>query len=142
MGYDRGFTANMARLHALLFPRPETRVLIMAQPDRLCSACPHLLPEEGGGAGCGLGGKEHEVHMRAQDGDVAARLGIVAGDVLTWQEILGRIAAHIAPRDLPAICTTCPWLPEGVCEEGIAALADTKGSGGRNGSGAPRKEVP
>jgi hypothetical protein len=120
MGYDEGFANNMARVHGVLRVVPGARILVVAEPDHLCSACPHLAPE---GEGCTLGGGPHEEEMRTQDGEVAARLGIAPGDVLQWKEILGRIAVRIDPHDLEAICTTCPWLPAGICAEGIAALS-------------------
>ena len=117
-GYDEAFTANMSRLHAKLRDAPTTMIRIAAGPDHLCAACPHL----DGDRGCALGRKPHEAHMRSQDADVSARLGLVPGRVLAWSEILARIAKHVAPDDLPAICTTCPWLPLGSCAAGIAAL--------------------
>ena len=124
MGYDEAFTANMARVHAALREAPGTRVRIVAGPDHLCAACPHLDSHRG----CGLGGRPHEAHMRAQDTDVAARLDLPPGRVIPWREILVRIGERIAPADLPAICTTCPWLPLGTCAEGIAALREGAGS--------------
>ncbi len=60
--------------------------------------------------------------MRRQDEIVSARLGARPGEIHLWHELLGLIANRIDPADLPAICTTCPWLPLGVCAEGIVKL--------------------
>jgi hypothetical protein len=113
VGYSPGFVAEMTSVHETLSRDPETLVEVRTRPDRLCSACPHLA------GGCTLGGPEHEAHMRAQDEDVAARLGLRGGDVVPWREILARVRASVRGADLPAICTTCPWLPLGWCAAGI-----------------------
>ena len=57
--------------------------------------------------------------MRAQDEDVARRLGLHAGEIVPWSEILHRVRSRLRGPDLPAICTTCPWLSLGWCAEGI-----------------------
>ena len=113
-GYDARFVAEMTAVHEALRADPQTCVEIRTSPDRLCTACPNL--REGG---CTLAGPDHEAHMRSQDEDVARRLGLRAGDVVTWAEVLGRVAAGVRGTDLPAICTTCPWLALGWCAEGI-----------------------
>ncbi len=141
MGYDEGFAHNMARVHRLLLMSPGARILVVAGPDHLCSACPHLAPDGDGGTGCTLGGEPHEEEMQMQDGEAAARLGVAPGDVLEWKEILERIARRIDPHDLQPICTTCPWLPAGVCAEGIAALS-TEGEAEGWASRAPGRGVP
>ncbi len=116
-GYDDRFVAEMTAVYEALGADPGTRVEIRTSPDRLCSACPNLR-----GGGCTLGGPDHEAHMRSQDEDVAKRLGLAAGDVVTWAEVLRRVARGVRGADLPSICTTCPWLSLGWCAEGIEAL--------------------
>ena len=113
-GYDDRFVAGMTALQRTLRADPASLVEIRAAPDLLCAACPNLEA-----SGCALGGREHEAHMRAQDLDVASRLGLEPGAVVSWKEVLARVAAHVRGADLPAICTTCPWLPLGWCAEGI-----------------------
>ena len=116
-GYDDRFVAEMTSVHHALRADPETRIEVRTSPDRLCSACPNLRS-----GGCTLGGPDHETHMRAQDEDVAARLGLAAGDVVTWADVLRRVASGVRGTDLPSICTTCPWLSLGWCAEGIEAV--------------------
>lgn len=113
-GYDDRFVLEMTAVHRALASAPETLVEVRTAPDRLCTACPHLRDR-----GCTLGGDRHETHMRAQDEDVAARLGLRAGDVVPWREIVARVAASVRGADLPTICTTCPWLSLGWCAEGV-----------------------
>ena len=115
-GYDAAFIAQMSAVHATLAADPRTPVELRASPDHLCAACPHL------SGGCRLGGPLHEEHMRAQDEDVLVRLGLRAGDVLAWQDVLDRVRTRVRGADLPAICTTCPWLSLGWCAEGIERL--------------------
>ncbi len=112
-GYDERFVGEMTAVHRTLREHPETRLEIRTSPDRLCAACPNLR------GGCTLGGPHHEAHMRAQDEDVAARLGLEAGEVVAWSEVLRRVAASVRGTDLPALCTTCPWLSLGWCAEGV-----------------------
>jgi hypothetical protein len=113
-GYDEFFVERMTGVHAQLTSDPETPVQILLRPDRLCDACPHLR-----GQGCSLGGSGHEAHMRAQDEDVARRLGVVEGAVYAWRDLMERVAARVRGRDLAGVCTTCPWLALGWCADGV-----------------------
>lgn len=115
-GYDAAFVREMSTVHAALAGAPATLVEVRAAPDRLCGACPNLR------GGCTLGGPDHEAHMRAQDEAVAARLRVEPGDVLPWGELAARVRAGVGGRDLPALCTTCPWLSLGWCAEGLERL--------------------
>lgn len=117
-GYSAAFVARMREVHDRLRRAPDTLVRLLDGPDALCAPCPHLAT-----GGCTLGGDGHEAHMRAQDRDVLRRLDLRAGAVLAWREVVRRVAARVTGRDLPAICTTCPWLPSGWCAEGLDALS-------------------
>ncbi len=116
-GYSPDFVAAMGAIQAQLRADPEHRVALVTAPDRICDACPNLAPE-----GCTLGGPEHEAHMHAHDGEVLRRLGLEPGAELPWREVLARIGASIRGEDLDAICTTCPWLPLGVCRQSVDAV--------------------
>ena len=113
-GYDERFVRAMTEVHARLTADPSTRIEVRTRPDRLCEACPNRVE-----TGCALGEPDHEPHMRAQDEDVARRLGLRDGGVYAWREILDRIAGSVRGSDLPTLCTTCPWLSLGWCAEGI-----------------------
>ncbi|MDC4222989.1 MAG: DUF1284 domain-containing protein [Candidatus Manganitrophus sp.] len=117
-GYSPAFVENMGAIHRRLSSDPKTRVHVIARPDEICSACPHLHPD-----GCHLKGPGFETSMNRQDQAVMVRLGIAEGEILSWGEILRRIAARIEGGDLDAICGGCPWLPLGYCREGIDALS-------------------
>ena len=116
-GYSGSFVAEMSDVHRRLQADPEQPVRLISSPDRLCAACPNLR-----GGGCTLQGPDHEAHMRAQDEDVLRRLGLAAGGVYAWRVVLDRVRARVRGADLPAICTTCPWLSLGWCAEGVDAL--------------------
>ena len=116
-GYSGSFVAEMSDVHRQLQTDPEQPVRLISSPDRLCAACPNLRD-----GGCTLQGPKHEDHMRAQDEDVLRRLGLAAGGVYPWRVVLDRVRAGIRGSDLPAICTTCPWLSLGWCAEGVDAL--------------------
>lgn len=116
-GYSEGFIERMTDVHRALTASPDTPVQVLVRPDRICDACPHLHAH-----GCTLGGRGHEAHMRAQDLAVAKLLGLEEGSVHPWRDLLARIAQHVRGADLPAICTTCPWLGLGWCAEGVEGV--------------------
>jgi uncharacterized protein len=122
-GYSPAFVRETSAVHRRLAEHPEQPVRLLASPDRLCDACPNL-----GAGGCRLGGEAHEDHMRRQDEDVLARLSLSAGDVLPWREVLARVGASVRGTDLPAICTTCPWLHLGWCAEGVERVRAEQGA--------------
>ena len=117
-GYSPGFIEVMAEVQTALQADPGVRVRLVDAPDAICAACPNLAPQ-----GCTLGGSDHEAHMQAHDREVLRRLGVEPGAVLPWADVLARVAEHIRGADLPAICTTCPWLPLGVCQQSVEDLS-------------------
>ncbi len=121
-GYSPGFVKVMGEVQAALWADPERQVRLVDEPDPICDACPNLGPR-----GCTLGGDEHEAHMRAHDREVLRRLDLAPGTAISWGALLARVAERIEGADLPAICTTCPWLPLGVCRESVDALRSPKG---------------
>jgi hypothetical protein len=116
-GYSPDFVANMASLYRRLLLDPKIPVRVVVEPDAICAACPNLAP-----SGCRLRGEGSEAGMKEQDQDVMRRLSIAPGEVLSWEEILRRIAASVSPGMLTEICGDCPWLPLGYCAEGIEGL--------------------
>jgi hypothetical protein len=94
-GYSPAFVANMTRVVAAL--DGDAQVTVTDEPDALCASCPNLAA-----SGCALHGEGTE---RGSD-------------------VLARIAAHVAPSDLDAICGACPWLPLGHCRAGLARLKE------------------
>lgn len=121
-GYSPGFVARMQAIQDALKAAPERRVALVDRPDRICDACPNLAD-----GGCTLGGPDHEAHMRDHDREVLRRLDLPAGVAQPWSEVLTRIGGRIRGADLDAICTTCPWLPLGVCRESVDALCGSPG---------------
>lgn len=114
-GYSPAFVANMKAIVGGL--GGTTEVTVLAEPDRLCEACPNLKA-----GGCALHGAGTERGIVAQDRDVLRRLGLREGETVPWGGILDRIRAAVGPDDLDAICGSCPWLPLGHCREGLARL--------------------
>jgi hypothetical protein len=117
LGYSAAFVEEMAAVQATLRADPARLVRLAAEPDVLCAACPNLRE-----AGCSLGGPDHEAHMRRHDRAVLAVLGVREGQVLAWAEVLDRVRRSVRGADLPALCTSCPWLPLGVCAQALEAL--------------------
>jgi len=119
-GYSDAFVARMREVQQALVGNPDRRVELRAQPDVLCAACPNLDPVRG----CTLQGLGHEVHMKAHDREVLRRLRLEEGATPAWGEVLERIASNVRGEDLPAICTTCPWLSMGACAQGVDRLRE------------------
>ena len=117
-GYSDEFVANMTGVIADL--SEDSRVTVVAEPDALCEACPHLRQ-----SGCSLHGPGTEEGIRSQDRAVLQRLGIQGGETITWGETLNRIRRSVAPEDLDCICGSCPWLPMGHCKAGLRRLRAT-----------------
>lgn len=116
-GYSPGFTDNLAAIHQSLLERPDQAVEVLDAPDAVCGACPHKVA-----SGCSLNGEGSEAGMRAQDRQVLALLGLEAGAVMRWRDVLDRIRASVKGSDLADICGQCRWLPLGYCREGIDRL--------------------
>jgi len=115
LGYSPEFVAAMTDVVGAL--DDDARVEVLDSPDVLCEACPNL-----GAGGCGLHGAGSEPGIVLQDRKVLERLGLVRGAVVTWRSVLDRIRRTVAPEDLDGLCGACPWLPLGVCRQGLAHL--------------------
>jgi len=116
-GYSPAFVAAMAGVQAALRADPALELTLVDAPDPICRSCPNLV-----GGGCTLGGPAHEAHMGAHDREVLRRLDLERGARVSWEGLLARIRGRIRGADLPDICTTCPWLPLGVCRQSVDAL--------------------
>jgi len=127
-GYSPAFVANMRRIVEEL--EEEVPVTVVEDPDSICRACPNLEP-----TGCALHGDGTERGIVAQDREVLRRLGLVAGETLSYAAILERIQTSIRPNDLDQICGSCPWLALGHCREG---LRSGNLEGGAGGAARPR----
>ena len=122
-GYSEAFVEQMQAIQDALRDDPARHVALIDANDSICAACPHL----DGARGCTLGGPDHEAHMQAHDREVLRRLGLEAGQAMPWAALLERIGGRIRGADLDAICTTCPWLPLGVCRQSVDALCGSPG---------------
>lgn len=118
-GYSPEFVVQMQAIQDTLRANPDHEVALIDWEDSICGACPHLVQQHG----CTLGGPDHEEHMAAHDREVLRRLALMPNVRLPWSELLARIGGAIRGADLDAICTTCPWLPLGVCRQSVDALS-------------------
>jgi hypothetical protein len=116
-GYSPGFIDNLAAIHRSLTEHPEQVIEVVDAPDTVCGACPHRIA-----SGCSLKGEDSEEGMKEQDRHVLSLLGLKAGSLVRWSEVLDRIRASIRGDSLPNICGQCRWLPLGYCREGIEKL--------------------
>jgi uncharacterized CHY-type Zn-finger protein len=108
MGYSDTYVDNMTGVYRTLLSEPSTACEIVSGPDRLCACFP-------------ADGDYHceDQNVAQRDALILERLGLQPGQVFTWEDILARVAKSLQPDDLLQICSTCPWLHYGVCQEGI-----------------------
>ncbi|PWK15940.1 DUF1284 domain-containing protein [Tumebacillus permanentifrigoris] len=108
MGYSDTYVDNMTGVYRTLLADPTTECEIVSGPDQLCQCFP-------------ADGEYHceDRNVAERDALIVQRLGLQAGQVVSWAEILSRVAQSLQPDDLFQICSTCPWLSYGVCQEGI-----------------------
>lgn len=128
MGYSDGFVASLAAIVARLRDEPDVRVRVRVGSDAVCRACPALSP-----GGCTRYGQS----VVRQDARVAEVLGVESGEEMDWRDLRARVREHVAPADLVDLCGSCPWLPYGVCAEGLADLRE-----GKPLRGAPEPDAP
>lgn len=116
MGYSAEYVENMTRVHQTLRTQPGTRVHLVAGPDDLCARFP-----QSGTYHC----DDAEIHQR--DAVILAALDLGEDQQWTWREIQQRIQRTVVPSDVARWCSTCSWLPYGVCQEGVADLRAGRG---------------
>ncbi len=116
-GYSPGFVENMTRLVDELRSGRDVDLEIGYRHDDICAPCPKRGPD-------GCVAKDHlsEWRVAIHDARVMHRLGLQPGQRVRWSEVQARIRQRMAPEDLQTLCKGCPWLPLGVCADGIRAL--------------------
>jgi hypothetical protein len=97
-----GVDNAIPRLVAELRADPARAVEVADDFDDVCLICPLKTP-----AGCGRSDRAHAQNrkLRGWDRAILGRLGVAAGDVLTFEAIVQRIRDHIP--DIGEICTNC-----------------------------------
>ncbi len=97
-GYSDAFCANMAEQKRRA--AEENRFVLADGCDDICQACP-----ERRGKLC----RSREKVSR-YDAAVIARLGLCAGEELSWRAVSERVRDEIfRPGLLPAVCGDCQW---------------------------------
>ncbi|MEM8553977.1 MAG: DUF1284 domain-containing protein [Pseudomonadota bacterium] len=114
-GYSDKFTANMTEIvtNGLKAPGGDGMMLeIINSADRICAPCPHRR-----GSAC-----VKQSRSTALDRAHAARLGLAAGQRLTWGEAKAKVRDQVRPGDLAVLCEGCQWLALGLCETALSDL--------------------
>lgn len=117
-GYSDAFTANMTKVVTEGLKAAggdDTLIEITDAADPICAPCPHRR-----GQGC----VKHFQILRL-DRAHAARLGVEAGDRLTWGDAKALVRERVKPGDLAGLCTDCRWLELGLCEAALSRLHQT-----------------
>ncbi|TCL76992.1 hypothetical protein EDC14_1001277 [Hydrogenispora ethanolica] len=103
-GYSQGFTANLARIVAILDADPGTLVELVAENDDVCACCPHA-----GVAGCQKD-PDAAAAIRSMDAKILMRLNLEAGYSASGRSLWDRVNAAFKTRAaLQGICGDCRW---------------------------------
>lgn len=114
MGYSDTFTRNMAHIVAQM--NAGELIEVVDSCDDICAACPHRR-----GRDCGA--SEHaEAEIQALDARARAQLGVAVGEVLDAPLIHQRLQQRPVAQKLPEICSGCPWLSYGVCQQALQRI--------------------
>jgi len=114
-GYDDAHAANMSHVvsNRLRAPRGASeRVIITGHADTICAPCPKRR-----GMGC-----EDQARIDRTDAAHAGALGVAAGQIYGWGDLVDRVTERIRPEDLDRICLGCRWLEAGFCKDALRAL--------------------
>lgn len=115
LGYSPAFVENMQAVVDSFFARGSRRTELLAGPDDICAACPHLRD-----AACtGVAGGEAAVRQR--DEAVLNTLGLAPGDRLGSSDLTRLIPERITADSLATLCVGCQWLDLGYCQQGLAS---------------------
>lgn len=107
-GYSAAFTANMARVLALLNGDPAREVRLHCGADVLCAACPHNR-----GGIC-----ETEEKAGRYDRACLERCGLAEGKILPWGKYKQLISASVLPaQQREKVCGDCGW--NAVCQQPV-----------------------
>jgi hypothetical protein len=106
----------MSAVHERLRSAPNTQIVLVEGPDDLCACFPQDQVYH-----C------ENVTVHNRDALILERLGLRSGETWAWGEIQERIAVRVVPEDVPRWCSSCPWLPYGVCEKGVARVRNGEG---------------
>ncbi len=118
-GYSPDFAENMRACVVALRGDPDAVVILVDEPDLICTPCPHLLDGR-----CQSDGLEGEELRAEQDRRVLDSLRLEPGAHLSWREVVERIRATVTPADLAYLCADCQWLPLGLCAGAIYRLQE------------------
>lgn len=117
LGYDEKFVKGMEMVIQRMKENPDLEIRLIEKCDDICAACPFNIDDR-----CENEVVRGEEGIRERDRQVAGRLALKAGDVLTIEEILDSVKEKIKSGDLSVICKDCPWLKMGYCEEGLRRI--------------------
>lgn len=121
MGYGPMMVANFARVVREQLRAPggeDVRIRVTSTADVICAACPFRE-----GQGCLM-----QERIDSMDAAHATALGVAPGQVIRWGDCLDRVRRRVEPDDLDTLCKGCPWLPLGMCKDGVARLREREPS--------------
>lgn len=104
-GYDERFTENMSELLRRLTEGSDSKILLVAEDDSVCAACPNLE-----GKYCDLGNED----VKARDCHAREALSIECGRIYSYQE-LKRGLAKVNESEFDRVCANCTWWKQGFC---------------------------
>lgn len=104
-GYDEHFTENMSEILTKLKNDKNAKILLVAEDDSICTACPNLR-----GKYCSLGHND----VKARDRHAHIALSITCGGIYSYHE-LHKSLMSVTKSDFDRVCGNCSWWQRGFC---------------------------
>lgn len=114
-GYSEGFCTNMSEIYEQLRLFPETEIEVVEGPDAICRAFPTDQPSH-----C------HNTTVYRKDREILQEIGLEIGSRARWKDICASVADGVLPNAINRLCGDCPWMPLGLCQEGIAHIRSNR----------------
>lgn len=110
-GYSKGFCENMRRVVEWLWEssrteKEERTVMLIAEPDIVCSECPNLTAD-----GCGL----EDDQVVCKDIRLAQALQLETQKVYAVSALLAQVSQNLTKEIFETSCNKCDWYRMGLC---------------------------
>lgn len=116
LGYNKKFALNMKNIISDLRTNPSIKIIVLAQADDFCTACPHN--KEGN---C-VQKPDSGENVQNLDLQYLKLLQIQLGDPLSINNVWSIISSSISLKNMENICNNCDWWSYGYCREGLQQL--------------------
>lgn len=109
LGYDEKFTKHMNNIIFTLRTNPNTKIMLVANCDYICSNCPNKMDDI-----C-----KSEYHINILDKNTIDIYALKINSFYSFNEIIEKIYKVYNEDKFNMICSTCEWYKQGTCSKDI-----------------------